>query len=183
MINTERLNIKPFSMDDADIIYRLYSDREIMKYMPNDYMTMEDARKHTEKIVDDWQQIPPVDCEMLVSLKSAGRKIGRCAIHIDGDAAMIGWLLIQEEWNKGYATEITEALISYCINTLKLSRVWALCNPENIGSWKVLEKCGMQKVADYKNKRKYIKNGVVSYEDEREYELMVEANIGQKIAM
>ena len=174
MIKTERLHIKPFCIDDADIIYRLYSDKEIMRYMPNDYMTMEDARKHTEKIMDDWNTVPLIHREMLVSLKSDNKKIGRCAIHIDGDAAMIGWLLFREEWNKGYATEITRALMEYCFNVLKVDRVWALCNPVNTASCKVLEKCGMHKVADYKNKRKYTKNGVVTYEDEREYELFAE---------
>ena len=173
MIETRRLHIQPFCMDDVDIIYRLYSDHEIMRYMPYDYMTQEDARKHTEKIVEDWKAEPPTDCEMLVSLKDTGKKIGRCAIHIRDGAAMIGWLLIQEEWNKGYATEMTRALIEYCADVFKVSRVWAICNPANTGSCKALEKCGMRKVADYKNKRKYTKNGVVSYEDEREYEMFV----------
>lgn len=86
---------------------------------------------------------------------------------------MIGWLLIQQEWNKGFATEISKALIAYCIENFKVHRIYALCNPENIGSCRVLEKCGMHKVADYPKKCRHVKNGIVSYEDEREYELLV----------
>jgi len=174
MIETERMFIKPFCMDDVDIIYRLYSDKEIMRYMPFDYFSLEDAQRHTEKIVGDWKTVPLTDCEMLVSLKASNKKIGRCAMHVKDGGAMIGWLLIQEEWNKGYATEIAKALIEYCTSVFKVKRVWALCNPQNIGSCKVLEKSGMHIAADYKNKCKYTKSGVVTYEDEREYEMYVQ---------
>lgn len=172
MIETKRLQIKPFCMDDIDIIYRLYSDEEILRYTPYDRMTKEDAVKHTEKVVEDWEAVPLADLEMLVSLKQDGRKIGRCGIHVSDRGAMIGWFLIQEVWNQGFATEITEALIEYCRDILKVGRIYALCNPENTASCRVLEKCGMQKVGDFKNKCKYTKNGIVTYEDEREYVLL-----------
>lgn len=174
MIETERLCIKPFCEDDADIIFKLYSDKEIMRYMPNDYMNEETAEKHLKKIVEAWKEIPLTDCEMLVLTKQDGEKIGRCRIHIDEDAesAMIGWLLLKNEWNKGYATEITKALLNYCFDILNIRRVCALCHPNNIASWKVLEKCGMRRKAHYKEKCRYIKNGIESWQDELEYAIL-----------
>ena len=44
IIETERLLLRPFTMDDFGIIYRLYSDEEILRYMPNDIMDEEKAR-------------------------------------------------------------------------------------------------------------------------------------------
>lgn len=174
MIETQRLIIKPFCKDDSDIIYMLYSDKEIMKYMPNDYMNKQEAENHLKNIVQAWNEIPVTDCEMLVLSKANNEKIGRCRIHIDSEteSAMIGWLLLKKEWGKGYATEITETLLNYCFDTLNIRRVCALCHPRNIASCKVLEKCNMRKEAHYKQKCRYVKNGIVSWQDELEYAIL-----------
>jgi RimJ/RimL family protein N-acetyltransferase len=83
IIETERLMLRPFTMDDYDIIYRLYSDEEILRYMPNDIMDEEKARKHLERIVSDWDEVPLVSCEMAVILKETQEKIGRTRFHMD----------------------------------------------------------------------------------------------------
>jgi ribosomal-protein-alanine N-acetyltransferase len=49
--------------------------------------------------------------------------------------------------NKGYATEAAEALIDYGFKALKLHRIIATCQPENIPSWYVAEKLGMTREA------------------------------------
>lgn len=174
MIETERLRIQPFCEDDLDIIFQLYSDEEIMKYMPNDYMNQEAAAKHLAKILQAWKEVSLTDCEMLVFAKHSSEKIGRCRIHLDQetDSAMIGWLLLKKEWGKGYATEITNALLDHAFDTLHVRRVCALCHPDNTASWRVLEKCGMRREAHYKEKCRYIKHGKVSWQDELEYAIL-----------
>lgn len=174
MIETKRLTIKPFSMEDFDIIYKLYSDEEIMKYMPMDCLDEEGAKKHLEKIVNAWKKEKPTDCEMLVCKKDSGEKIGRCRIHIDYsfNSGMIGWLILKEHWNNGYAAEITKALIDYAFDELKLHRVYALCNPNNAQSCRVLEKCNMRREGYFKGKCPYIKKGVTSWQDEAEYAII-----------
>ena len=174
MIETERLSLKPFCKDDLDIIFKLYSDRKIMHYMPNEYMDINAAEAHLNKIIKAWEEKPQTDYEMLVISKQNEEKIGRCRIHIDCEtnSAMIGWLLLEKEWNKGYATEITRALIDYSFDMLNVRRVCALCHPDNISSWKVLEKCNMRREAYYKEKCKYIKDGIVSWQDELEYAIL-----------
>ena len=174
MIETERLLLKPFCKDDLGIIYQLYSDEEIMRYMPNEYMDWEMAERHLDKIVQAWDATPLIDREMLVLDKHSGEKIGRCHIHLDPDtdSAMIGWLLLQKDWGKGYATEITKALMHQAFDSLQVRRVCALCHPDNIASWRVLEKCGMRREAHYKEKCRYIKHGLVSWQDELEYAIL-----------
>ena len=54
---------------------------------------------------------------------------------------MIGWLLLKKNWGRGYATEMTHALMDYCFDVLSVHRVCALCHPDNIGSWSVLQIC------------------------------------------
>ena len=174
IIRTERLILRPFQADDLDLIYRLYSDETVMRYMPYDLMDLSAARKHLSRILRDLQEEPVLNHELAVIRQDTGTKTGRCHIQIDPDTetGMIGWLLPEEEWNHGYATEITEALKDCRFNTLHLHRMNALCNPDNIRSRHVLEKCGFRLEAHYIRKVRYIRYGKESWEDELEYALL-----------
>ena len=174
MIDTERLTLRPFDKNDFDIIFDLYGNDEIMTYMPNDTMSKEQAQNHLDQIVADWQAKPQINFEMAIIDKETNKKIGRTRISLDLDSetAMIGWLLIESEWGKGYATEITRALLAYSFNDLKVHRVSALCHPNNTGSWHVLEKNKMRREAHFVKKAKYIKNGKTIWEDELEYAIL-----------
>lgn len=92
MIETERLTLRPFNENDLDIIMNLYSNEEIMRYMPNDVMSAERAQKHLNKVVSDWEGKPQVNFEMAVISKNDQEKIGRSRIHLnyETDTAMIG---------------------------------------------------------------------------------------------
>lgn len=174
MIKTERLIMRPFNENDLDIIMNLYSNEEIMKHMPNDVMNVEKAQKHLYKVVGGWKEIPQVNYEMAVISKDDQKKIGRSRIHVnyETDTAMIGWLLLKEGWGKGYATEMTRALMDYSFDVLNVHRVCALCHPKNISSWKVLEKCNMRREAHFIQKCKYVKGDKIMWEDELEYAIL-----------
>ena len=169
-IETERLLLRPFDETDFDIIYRLYGDAEILKYSPFAAMDTAQAQAHLDKVVGYWKHDPVTDLEFAVILKdeSEGRKIGRAHIHLESEdsAAMVGWFLVQECWNKGYATEIGKAILEYCFGTLGIHRVYGLCNPGNIGSRIVMSRLGMREEALLKNKCPYPKLGPNHYEDE-----------------
>lgn len=174
MIDTERLILRAFDNNDLDIITALYSDEEIMKYMPMPIMDTEQAQQHLNKIVDEWKIVPQTSFEMAVVKKDGQKKVGRSEINLNfkDESAMIGWLLIKSEWGKGFATEITNALIKYCFEVLGVHRVYALCHPDNYASWRVMEKCGMHREAHYIQKCKYVKAEGVRWEDEFEYAII-----------
>lgn len=174
VIETNRLFIRPFVKDDLDLIEQLYSSETIMKYMPGDLLTHFQCEQKLEKILSDWKQDPVLLMEMAVLEKKTGCKIGRASIRItpDNDEALIGWLLLEPFWHQGYATEITRALLLECFKALNLHRVSGLCHPENIGSWKVMKKCGMKLEGHYDKRRKYVKHGRVSWENELELAIL-----------
>ncbi|WP_418714846.1 GNAT family N-acetyltransferase [Blautia hydrogenotrophica] len=176
MIETQRLIMRPFDIKDFDIVSELYGNSDIMIYMPCGCLTDEEIWAHLQEVISDWNERPQVNYEMAVICKSDQKKIGRARIHMayESDTAMIGWLLIQSEWNKGYATEITKSLLEYCFKVLRVHRVYALCHPQNIGSWKVLEKCGLRREAHYIKKVKYLSNSDIHWEDELEYAILRE---------
>lgn len=181
MIETERLMMRPFNKHDLDIIMSLYSDEEIMRYMPDDVMNAEKAQAHLNKIICGWDEKPQVNFEMAVILKDKQEKIGRSRIHLDyhTDTAMIGWLLLKKDWGRGYATEMTRALMDYCFDVLSVHRICALCHPDNIGSWSVLEQCGMRREAHFIQSCRYVKHGSIMWEDELEYAILKSDRTGK----
>jgi len=52
-------------------------------------------------------------------------------------------------WGRGLATEGARALIRSAFECLHLDRVVATTMADNIGSWRVLEKCGMRRVRTF----------------------------------
>ncbi len=174
MIESERLILRPFCEDDFDIIYCLYSDPEILRFTPFDTMDRETAREHLERILRDWKETPQKEREMAVITKEDRRPIGRCHISVDyeTDTGMIGSLLLKEEWNKGYATELAAALTDYCFTKLGLHRVSAICSPDNAASCRLLTKCGMRKEAHYRQNRRYLRQGKTEWHDELEYAIL-----------
>ena len=174
MIETERLFLRPFCAEDEEILYQIYGDAEIMEYTPFDPMTREGAKAHLQMIIAGWQKDPVMDYELAIIVKETGEKIGRCHMQVDEetDTAMIGWMMLKKEWGKGYATEMTEALLDYSFDVLKVHRVNALCNPKNEKSWKVLEKCGLRREAHFREKCRYTKNGEHFWQDELQYAIL-----------
>ena len=166
--------MRPFESSDFDIIFRVYSDDEILRYTPFDSMDEKRAERHLQQVIEDWGKDPRLSYEFAVCIKETGEKIGRSHILVDPetDTGMIGMFLIQEHWGKHFATEIAEALIHYCFTVLQLHRVNAVCSPENTASWKMLEKCGLRREAFLLRKCKYVKNGIVSWHDELEYAML-----------
>ena len=174
MIETRRLLLRPFGAEDLDIIYRLYSDAEIMRYMPPDRMDWDAAQAHLDRIVRNWQADPPLSRELAVVRKDSGEKIGRARVlwEPEHDAVMIGWMLIQDEWGKGLASEMTRAMVDFCFSQLGVHRVYALCNPDNGASRRVLERCGLRLEARLREKCPYRRKGEILWQDELVYAIL-----------
>jgi [ribosomal protein S5]-alanine N-acetyltransferase len=51
--------------------------------------------------------------------------------------------------DRGYASEATRALLAHAFETLRCHRVVATCQPENVASWRVMDKLGMRREAQF----------------------------------
>lgn len=83
--------------------------------------------------------------ELAIILKETGKLIGGCGIEKRSarKEGVIGYCLNRAYWGRGYGTEATRALIAFGFTRLALHRIFALCDPANVGSNRVLEKAGM----------------------------------------
>jgi [ribosomal protein S5]-alanine N-acetyltransferase len=82
--------------------------------------------------------------------KPDGRYIGRCGLYpardgngqeISGEA-MLACYIARPYWGRGFATEAGRAFVDYGFETLKLNRIEAGMNAQNLASIRVAEKLG-----------------------------------------
>ncbi|MGF1710313.1 GNAT family N-acetyltransferase [Vibrio kagoshimensis] len=71
--------------------------------------------------------------------------------------ASLGYWIGDKYQNKGIATEALQALINFCFEQLKLTRIEIVCDPDNLPSQRLIERCGAEKEAIARNR--FVFNG------------------------
>jgi RimJ/RimL family protein N-acetyltransferase len=108
-----------------------------------------------------------------VVLRSEERVIGHMLFHwwYAPHTYEIGWVLARRYHGQGYASEAALALLRYGFEALRLHRIIATCQPENIASWRVMEKIGLRREGHF---RKGIHRPEGTWWDEYFYALLDE---------
>ncbi|RMG80418.1 MAG: N-acetyltransferase [Chloroflexi bacterium] len=65
------------------------------------------------------------------------------------DLFELGYWLGVDYWGRGYASEAALALVDYCVNVAGVQRLCATCFADNLASIRVLEKCGLERLAAF----------------------------------
>ncbi len=150
-LDTPRLTLRPANLGDFEAVHAYAGNKENTHYMywgTNDEKATREYLRNCEKA---WRQNPVRDYEFVMVEKETGRVIGGCGLYIDH--CNLGWILHRDYWGRGYTTEAARAMIAYAFGTLGLRRLTATCDPENVGSWRVMEKNGMRREARYSKVR------------------------------
>ncbi|MGE5654790.1 MAG: GNAT family N-acetyltransferase [Bacillota bacterium] len=145
-IFTNRLIIRDFTMADEDAVHEYGSDAEVVRYMPWGPNTREETRGYLEHVTASQAKEPRTLYDMALVLRDNHQLIGACGIHItrtDVGEAALGYCLHRSYWGQGYMSEAARAMVAFAFEQLKMHRVFATCDPNNIGSRQVMEKIGM----------------------------------------
>jgi ribosomal-protein-alanine N-acetyltransferase len=147
-IDTSRLTIREFEYGDFEAVHSYASNPSVVRYLcwgPNNEA---DTRNFLNRVIKNQGSGPRYEYELAVILKTENKLIGGCATHVTKNnvkEAALGYCLNQDYWNRGYASEVTKALIEFGFKELNLHRIFAICDPGNIGSYRVMEHNGMVK--------------------------------------
>lgn len=164
-LQTRRLLLRPVSPDDLSTVYTYSSDGEHVKYMkyyPDE--SMEVCKKFLIQTCEEWSKEFP-RCYVFAVIQN-NRHIGEVSVYAEDEAFTIGelgWIIHRDYCNKGYASEATQALLSFCQNTLHLNKVTACCDSRNSASIKIMETLGMT-VTKKDIPRKYLKRNETAFE-------------------
>lgn len=143
-IVTDRLLLRNYCEGDLENLHRLKSDPLVWKYSSNNSTNdVDDTRIILENLIKKYSE--GLNDFQALFLKNSDEYIGEAGIlslNKKSQRAVIGYNLIPKFWGRGYATEITAALVKCLFEQLNVERVEALVIEENIASRKVLEKSG-----------------------------------------
>ena len=153
-LETERLILRPFNIEDAYDMYNGWtSDEEVTKYLS---WSVHKSVEETAELLALWelQYDIPERINFAITLKDSGILIGGIDVvgYID-KMPVIGYNLSQQYWNNGYMTEACKCVINYLFSIgHKVIRIDAV--DLNTGSNKVITKCGGKLKEAYKDNMK-----------------------------
>lgn len=142
----ERLLLREMIESDWLDVHKYASQDIVCQYQPWGPNTEEDSIDFVNQVIKDSRQVPRT--RFVFAIIYNENMIGAGEINIrdfKNKAGEIAYIVNPNYWGKGIATEVAALLIEFGFNELKLHRIYATCDPRNIGSSKVLEKVGMVK--------------------------------------
>lgn len=135
------------TIDDVDSITKYAGNPNISKYtfMPYPYNTR-DAIEFIETSAaerSDYTSFHVAICDLLTD--EVIGMIGLNTINHTHRHAEVGYWIAEEYWGTGMMLEAINLMVSYYFNSMKLERIYAYIIPDNIPSWKLLEKAGFER--------------------------------------
>nr|WP_230322852.1 GNAT family N-acetyltransferase [Cellulomonas hominis] len=148
-LRTERVTLRPFAPSDADLLVELDSDPAVMRYLSGGEPTAPELVRERD--------LPSV----LAGYDRWAGRFGLFAAYETAGGAFLGWFCLRPErdgpldevelgyrlrraaWGRGYATEVSSALLARAFTDLDVRVVWGATMALNRPSQRVMEKAGM----------------------------------------
>jgi [ribosomal protein S5]-alanine N-acetyltransferase len=144
-LETERLVIRSAVAADAPDLQRLFSDPDVRRWLPpGEPWTIERAN---EAVVRRNALEKEQGYTAWIVEKNDSDFIGSVALQMverTGPEIELAYHYLPSAWGKGYGTEAATTVLGHGLGALGLGEVIAICFPENIGSWRIMEKAGMR---------------------------------------
>jgi len=139
-LETERMILRDFTMDDLDDFHEIFSDPVVMKYTEPPYDI-----NQSEKFLSDFCIKRDPKGGFAAVLKETSKVIGYvlfCSVD-EPDIYEMGWIFNKNHWRKGYAYEICSKVIKYGFEDMELHKIYAdTIDPHKSASF--MEKLGMK---------------------------------------
>lgn len=172
VVETKRLILREILRSDFDDLYRMNSDPIIMKYVGDGSTRSEEQMKaELEMLISHYTRKPGLGIWATLS-KDTDTFVGASGlVYYDNTPEIeIGYRMLKEYWNRGYATEASLGLLNYGFRTLGLRKIVSSAHVENFASRRVMEKIGMDYIENrvhYGCLQAYYEIEIGSYNSER----------------
>lgn len=132
-METRRLILRRYKEEDLEDFYAYMRDEEVLRYEPYKPKTYEEAKKDLQNRIQN-------EAMIAIERKEDHRMIGNLYFAKEEWESMeLGYVFNKEFWKQGYGTESCSALIDYAFQQ-GIHRIFAMCDPNNLNSWKLLER-------------------------------------------
>lgn len=146
ILETQRLNLRPLSLEDAQDMYDYARDPLVARYVPWEvHRSIDDSLAFLNTVAEDRQAGRPHSWAMVS--KASERVVGTAGFvrwRPEHSTAEIGYVLARPLWGQGLTSEAVKTIIDFGFTRLELNRIEAFCVEENLPSAGVMVKCGMK---------------------------------------
>lgn len=153
VMETERIMLRPWREEDAEVLYRYASDPEVgprAGWPP--HRSVDESREIIRTLFAN-------DHIWAIVLKGSGEPIGCIGYYTSDESnigigprdAEVGYWVSRPCWNRGIATEALRMLIDYCFHEKGFRTLWADYFPDNQASGRVMQKCGFRDTGQLNN--------------------------------
>lgn len=150
LIETTRLIVRPFREKDADTLYRIKSDPQVMEFCP-DFLDIDAKQADMPGYIRAFQRIEEsgdTDAWRCYAIESreTGEVLGTltfCKQKMLHEYDL-GWMMISSYTGKGYASEAAEAFAEYFCRTHNVDYLTAVMDVDNPASRRTAEKSGFR---------------------------------------
>jgi ribosomal-protein-alanine N-acetyltransferase len=144
-IDTERLWMRPFDPCDAADLHRLFTDRDVRRYLLDDRIV---SRDFIDEEITKSRELMATSGFGMWSVFPAGQAIliGFCGFRYFHEPPELQLLygLAPDYWSRGLATEAARAMIRCGFEVNGFGRIIASADAPNTASHRVMEKAGMR---------------------------------------
>lgn len=161
MIETKRMILRDYNLDDFHFLNTLLKDPQMVKYIGNGKTKNEtETKAFYDWIIASYDKHQDYGLKIIES-KETGERIGHAGLVpqlINGEELIeIGYWISTNFWGQGFATEVAKALRDYGEKELDLHKMIALIQVDNLASQKVARNIGMVEEREIELKGKQVK--------------------------
>ena len=179
MIETSRLLLRPFCVEDAEDLYEYLNEPAVHCFACMKLADIEAAKAAAQERVKD------ADYTFAIVLKETGKVIGEIEAHPEGsqpdlekcivkDTFSPCWMLNKDYQGKGYAYEAAHAFFDYLFKKQNARRIYAYTEDYNLPSQHLCEKLGMRVEGLFREFVTFVsdENGEPIYENTMQYAIL-----------
>lgn len=151
IIETNRLILRKINQNDYSEMKSILQNKDLMLIGWGKTYSDDEVQTWINKIMEQYEKY---GYSYYIAIEKNSNNVigimGIIPVNIKNtDYIEIAYILKQEYWGNGYATEGINACISYAFSTLNADKIIAQVIPENKSSIKVLERLGMKFIDEY----------------------------------
>lgn len=147
VLDGTRVRLRALREGDADLLYALHSDAQVMRYWSFPAWTeREQAVAHFRRLQRDRETLEFYP--WVATLHGDDALIGTCSlfgIHREHARGVIGYALLPTFWGRGLAAEMLRLALDFAFGPLALERIEADVDPRNRASCRLAERAGFRR--------------------------------------
>lgn len=148
-LTSERLVLRRYTADDLELLVRLHTDPRVTRFTGGPLDRAQSEAMLNERILAYYEKHPGLGI-WACHERATDAYIGMHLLnHIRGESYIqVGYVLLPDFWNRGYATEMALRLLRYGFVELGLPRIHAITDRPHVDSQRVLLKIGLHRGED-----------------------------------